>query len=100
MDLVAGVQLMKRAVDAQQKVIENVTQERDDAKQAHAEILKLLDVWAKSLDTFSQVQATKEDEAAELERQLQCCKEELTVMGEQNYSLVQSLGDTESHGKF
>jgi hypothetical protein len=29
--------LMKRAVDAQQKVIENVTQERDDAKQAHAE---------------------------------------------------------------
>ena len=96
MDLVAGVQLMKRAVDAQQKVIENVTQERDDAKQAHAEILKLLDVWAKSLDTFSQVQATKEDEAAELERQLQCCKEELTVIGEQNYSLVQSLGDTES----
>jgi len=87
---------MKRAVDAQQKVIENVTQERDDAKQAHAEIVKQLDVWSKSLETFSQVQATKEDEAAELHRQLQCCKEELTVMGEQNYSLVQSLGDTES----
>ena len=140
---------MKSVVDAQQKEIEMVlaasqqgqkekekciadketlTKERDVVKKAHAELVKQLDIWTQEFEVVSELQAAGDKQAAELYRQLNCCKEELTrcqrelvqatsekhtaknelsaeidalrprlvMMEEHTYSMVQSLGDTET----
>jgi septal ring factor EnvC (AmiA/AmiB activator) len=90
---------MKGVVDAQQKKIkmvlaasqqdqkekekciadkETLTKERDVVKKAHAELVKQLDIWTQEFEVVSELQAAGDKHAAELYRQLNCCKEELT----------------------